>query len=733
MKMNSESKKMKPKADFELVLNYSNQCIWKNLKNESGAGANAACRIDKSFSATDPLSEIVWSPDKGFSLKCVDSSFTNKNNSLFGDVEPSSMVLALLQSVTGGSSTTDKPIDDVFVEPITVICTKSDVSSPDRLPTDDSVVVIPNNKAYEEYDTGPVDNMVKMDTSRESPNLPNGQKESLTNYCEKNICAQTNIGTATKSEIKGNRFSTISGQVDQRPDGDLLLQADEPKPSMEQTPSPRKHCNEGMDTGVGNQVVEIEDDSCTRVEHVTEYKGSAALGMNLISSGIGLSKKLESTAENDLQTFNCEATSAATSVVLVSKSNENKSKPQVNEMMLLYNKNLQVMHSPSNCRIHLTRDEGKEKSLSDGDSNVRSSKEENDFHLSCESCHSSKLVWLARKDATKKDSSFMNLISNMMKGYSQSTQDEEKSLALALENSDHHLPDPKLLTCNKNQDPEITNSGFKSNFCPRFNNVGTRKSHQIGEASHSKDFESGKKVHGIEAAPIACYAENNSLYRQYLQSNTFEVSKGGHDVGPSLQPQIRPINFLNSHEHWKNNSVENENCESLGLSKLKEGMTLHKNSSENVESWSLHERKEICHKSDTLVDLWITRFSAKSAAPLIDFDRHERDGSEVHSSYYCSMLPHYHKHISHLNNCKVDETREQSADDQLLSEAKKLQNCYINKEVSTGLKDDKGNIDDTSMHKFNPITHFPPLRDSEPMVSMFARRLGAIKQCQQTE
>ena len=58
----------------------------------------------------------------------------------WGNVELSIMVLALLQSVTDESSATDKPTDDVFVEPIAVICSKSDVSSTDtpaRHPTSD--------------------------------------------------------------------------------------------------------------------------------------------------------------------------------------------------------------------------------------------------------------------------------------------------------------------------------------------------------------------------------------------------------------------------------------------------------------------------------------------------------------------------------------------------------------------------------------------------------------------
>ncbi|MCI16117.1 putative zinc knuckle family protein [Trifolium medium] len=91
--------------------------------------------------------------------------------------------------------------------------------------------------------------------------------------------------------------------------------------------------------------------------------------------------------------------------------------------------------------------------------------------------------------------------------------------------------------------------------------------------------------------------------------------------------------------------------------------------------------------------------------------------------------------ISRLNNCKVEETREQYDDNQLLIETKKLQNCCINKEASSsiGVKDEKGNNDHISKHKVGHVTPFPRLRDSELMVSMFAKRLGAIKQCQQPE
>ncbi|KAK7278459.1 hypothetical protein RJT34_23488 [Clitoria ternatea] len=667
------------------------------------------------------------------------------------------MVLALLQSVTGGSSTTDKPIDDVFVEPITVICRKSDASSADtpaKLPTSDSVVIIPDHKTYEEHhDTGSGVDM--GNTTGGTPDLPIGQKEDLINGREKNICAQANIETAIISEMKGNKSASVSGQVDQSPVSNLLHQADEPKSSMEQNPSPRKHSNGGIDTGVINKGVEMTmvDGLYTTLENRNKNKGSGALATYLTSSSFSPPQKVESAAENDLQPVNCEATFAATSTVFVSKSNENENKSQVNEMMLPCNKSLPVMHY--NSRIHMTRNEGKKKTISVGDSNVSLSNEENDYHFSVQSCQNAGFFLPGKKRCSfqkqgkigskkvkkqiqetsycesyvKPDSSFMNLISNMMKGCSQSTQDEDKSFTLTLEN-----PDQTLLTCNKTQVPELKDAGFRSNFqaisYPRFKNVGTRLSHHVGEAS--KYFEPGNKIHGVEATPTPIYADNNSLYRQHLQSRKFEASKGRHDACLSLQPQIRPMNSLNSHEHWKKNLVKKENYNILEHSKEKEGMalsSLHSPSTEpnkndkdnnNVESCAPCERKEICHKSDTLRGLWITRFSQKSTFPLIIFDQlNVRGNSEVQ------------KHIS-LNNCKVEETRDQSAEDQFLSEDNRLHNC-ISKEAPIGLKDDMGNNSHKPRHWSNHITPLPGLKDSEPMVSMFARRLGAIKQCQLTE
>jgi hypothetical protein len=263
----------------------------------------------------------------------------------------------------------------------------------------------------------------------------------------------------------------------------------------------------------------------------------------------------------------------------------------------------------------LARNESEHKSLSGEDSNCENYQSTKLFLASTSRKRCKQEVIIASKKVkmqiqetssysksyVKRDnSSFMNLVSNMTKGNPQSRQNEEKSSALAREDRDR-------FQC--------------------FENVGTRMSRQVGEAS------------------------NSSLFRQHS----------------FLQPQIRPINFLNSHEHLRYNTLKNESSCNMELSKDKEGTALY--------------------------------------SP-----------------------------ISRLNNCKVEETREQYADNQLLIETKKLQNCCIKEEASSiGGKDEKGNNDHISKHKVGHFTPFPRLRDSELMVSMFAKRLGAIKQCQQPE
>lgn len=537
----------------------------------------------------------------------------------------------------------------------------------------------------------------------------------------------------------------VTGQIDRMQFHNSLPQADEAKPTMEHNPLPRNNTSGGGDIGVGNLAFEI--DVFSTKAPITQYKDSGAPGTNLTPSNRGPFEKPESTAEKDLQAFNQEAACGATSKVPVSKSDEIENKYQDDEVMLQSAKNLPVLHSSSSSRIHMFRNKGKEKALSDGDINVNSSpEEEEDSHESVESCNSAGhfstgkrklnfeqqlMVGSKRvkkqihdtsvpKSLVKQDSSFMNWISNMMKGFSHPIQ--EATNALAYPNHSHGWPDQKFVTVNRNRDLEPKNTGFQSIF----QSIYSPSLKHLAE--DSKNFDLGNKAHAVDAIPITCCAENDILYRQSLHSDDFEGSRRRNEAGPSSQP----INFVNSHECSKNNSRENINCSKLDLSKEKEGMISNSSSarektniSENIDSSAMSERKKgdkIRLRSGTVGNLWITRFFPKPAAQLKISDHViQSGGTQVHSTG-CSMLPHSHKQIAHSSRCKTEENMEQSAD-----EARELQNFSTNREASTGTMNDKVDNDQTSMHKFNPVSPAPRFRNPEPMASMFARRLDAIK------
>lgn len=48
--------------------------IHTKLLRTSGAGVNADSRVNLAFATSDPLSELVWSPCNGLSLKCATSA-----------------------------------------------------------------------------------------------------------------------------------------------------------------------------------------------------------------------------------------------------------------------------------------------------------------------------------------------------------------------------------------------------------------------------------------------------------------------------------------------------------------------------------------------------------------------------------------------------------------------------------------------------------------------------------
>ena len=111
MKLDNDN--LEPVTDLQLALAYHNPFTPRPLSNAgAGAGANADSRIDLAFVAADPLSELVWSPHNGLSLKCTDFSFFEKKPSLLWDVGPSNMVLSPPQGTTSKVPSREDPRDE---------------------------------------------------------------------------------------------------------------------------------------------------------------------------------------------------------------------------------------------------------------------------------------------------------------------------------------------------------------------------------------------------------------------------------------------------------------------------------------------------------------------------------------------------------------------------------------------------------------------------------------------
>ncbi|KAL4282778.1 hypothetical protein GQ457_16G029560 [Hibiscus cannabinus] len=112
-----ENEYIEPLADLGLALGYSGYRVVRRTSNDLGAGANAASRIVMNFVATPtgPLSEIVWSPQKGLCLKCTECNFSENRHSLLRAAGPNDIVPSPQKINTSTRSSIEKPIDQQII------------------------------------------------------------------------------------------------------------------------------------------------------------------------------------------------------------------------------------------------------------------------------------------------------------------------------------------------------------------------------------------------------------------------------------------------------------------------------------------------------------------------------------------------------------------------------------------------------------------------------------------
>ncbi|KAL9408249.1 hypothetical protein AB3S75_046745 [Citrus x aurantiifolia] len=763
--MNVENENVEPVTDLGLALGYSSQCVQRRLNSDSGAGAgaNAGSRIDMKFVATNPLSELVWSSRNG----------------------PSNVVLSPSQEVCAGRSSNDKPINEenfIMSQDAFYLINETAGRSISVWNPGIHVAVMPHSGAGHEDKTG-IGYYLEETKGEVGVAEQINVKENFKNSKEDCLAGPSNIQVAEISETK-DKFSS-KFPADLRPD----LALNEP---LSGDPT-----GGGKDIASGNQTSRMEIVLASKVHHTKESEANDTLVRNLTSSGKRREKsasflekesknkiartnsvsvhpleKLESTSENDLQNLLSKNVSGAASKVVLSESaQEVKNSSQPEEETFPRDKAVSGEHSPTTSRIRRYRRKGKEKALSDGDVNERMSKDDDDSHESVESCNSTGLFSTCKKrwsfeqqlivgskkvkkqiqetpgstSCVKQDSSFMNWISNIMKGFPKSNLDESPSvdLTLAHTNYGHKCSDQKFITYKKNQDSECRNFGFQSIFQSLYR-PKTKGQERISDDNYQSELEVFNGLCDISATPLACHADSANLRKQFLLSNEkFNESTSGDGAGTAAQPKISSANFGSSQENCKANSSDNKNScnvvlvvdQGQGETDSNSSLGKHKvSSTENIDSEppsKVKKTHDFVRGSDPLGSLWITRFAPKTSVPLSSLDSQNQSkggGGALECSTSCHRLtPCSQKPYCSSNDLNIVEARQHFTDDAPAAVGKEIQNCAAESETSSGFNRIKGHDDQKSKCKLNPIIPSPRFQNLEAMASVFARRLDALR------
>lgn len=468
--------------------------------------------------------------------------------------------------------------------------------------------------------------------------------------------------------------------------------------------------------------------------------------------------KLESSAENDSQNINDKNAGCDGKKIIVTvtdSSNEVRGSNQQDETDNCEDRGDSA--SPSNCGMHWVQRKGKEKALSDGDVHGRMLNNEDNSYGSVESCSSaflstSKRRWsfeqqfiVGNKRAKKQDdnasgptsnfgqdSSFMNWISNMMKGFSESIQDEAPSLDLTLAKPDvEHGGLNEEPMDKKSNPPGFSGIGFQSIFrslySPIMKGEEEAPSATCLAKQEAKEIEVIKNNCDLNATPIACFGESDYFGKQLLLNNE-NATEFISENGPTLLIQLKnsPEISCGSHQSHKTRSQENRNSCNL-VSGAEIGEVMHNsalgkcksNSTENVDcdlpcGKTNHTTGST---SDPLKSLWISRFAAKTPGLMANPETcnlNTKDDSQC-SMHSARLIPSPQNHINHHSMDDLDTA------------VSKEQPNTANTEVSPGHKEFKSHNEQKSISKFKSVLRSPKLRSPEAMASVFARRLGAFK------
>eukprot|EP00268_Persea_americana_P031608 TRINITY_DN3081_c0_g1_i4.p1 TRINITY_DN3081_c0_g1~~TRINITY_DN3081_c0_g1_i4.p1 ORF type:complete len:892 (+),score=184.92 TRINITY_DN3081_c0_g1_i4:317-2992(+) len=657
--------------------NKSTQC---GLNVDWGAGANADSVDEMMFVANSSLSELVWTPSKGLSVKCADCSLPNKNSLLWCS-ESGDMIILPSQSIKGKEVKSNRDVDEEK------LC---------------SSVLAPNPE-NEIYSTEPLfrspggcvgimpvcgtgsgvhkDNL-NQDNVRNANSSSNRLEESRLDSGSVEL-EMANLTKGVRSKEKGKDIG--GGDIQAACSTDILVSET----------SKMKQCD------LPEMFMLIRSQNAKHAEPVSAFEETSG-------NKLSFPEKRESIAENDIKPLKtedrlCCGRACAEEAMIVVSQPEGDGKHNPEKAML-------IEASLNEKRSSLNRRKGKEKASPDSESSRSISKEEDRSHESVESSNSGPLFSKGRRTGNfdhqlivgnKKikrhqnetpcsasflgqDSSFMNWISNMIKGLSNFDSDKTPCLALPPISSHHQdgSHDSTFMSHDKIQEDTVGRStGFRDIFqalyCPRerLQNKIKCSLDQQTEAEVSKEPKVANKMPCDDASIRAAPNEKYKLQK-------FVHVGSPEEKGAIIQGSVDP----------------------------------------NKCSVSAANRSP-------LESLWITRFSSKVSMPMLNSEQgHQDTGGTVEGFTTCNrLLPLSQNPSASIKDRNNLEDGCEPSDKDQTNAARGSQYRSVSLTGSCGSIRTKEQSYQKFKSELGPILPSQRLKSSEAMASVFARRLDALK------
>ncbi|KAJ4956094.1 hypothetical protein NE237_012877 [Protea cynaroides] len=799
-KINMDKNNEETVTEQGLALDSANHCTPRVLDDDSGAGANAGSMTEMMFVTANPLSELVWSPHIGLSLKCADSSLSEKKPSLMRGIESTNMVLSPPEGITSRETNNDEPgpgenfistqmASNFEIEVSERGCSlepamSSRALNPVRSPKSKPIVIPFHGPTAHEHNLGSGGTVKDSYTVIESSVQDFNQKTEDRSYrkgkglnCANSIQTNESVGAGVNIVSIFLAETSLPGPEDGGP-VNSSSKMDQPKIDLSELDPLCADPNEGtssnpfgnpVDVGMATiQALDMVVLLPSEVSSIRQGKASTSC-VPFMTSPYGKPGGEEHglATENNL-CLKDESAEVGRNVIS-QPSNKAKYSPQQNEGVFPKDQPSPGEASPNNSGVCPYQLKSKKKYLSDGKVDRRITKK-NESHESVESCNSAgsfsagKRPWrfesqlvvsnkkpkkethktLGSASFERSDSSFMNWISNMMKGLSKSDPEEKPSSAHMMR-PPHELVSQgqQSMPYRKNLEPGSRSMGFQAIFqslyLPRERVQDSRTVNLYHQRARSKEPDLANMICDKSCTPLSCDEENDKLWEQSAMSNEkFNQGTSG-GAGPSTLPNISsPLLAVQAGQKSNNTAGNNILCAcgsqkgAPGLSNVSFPKDSNSPSGSKETNGFVDQNKSSTsgtNRGSLFCSAWISRFSPQVSGPLLRSPQCKHNIVETNEGSTDSM-----RFPPQPQNCAIS-----SKDQKILGDCKdpsaeykmdiieKMQHYAANASTSFGLERIKRHDYQKGSSKFNPILPFKRFRSSEDMASVFARRLDALR------